>query len=450
MQVFHDLGEGLRGCDVVIMLRLQNERMSGALLPSAQEFYKAYGLTPEKLALAKPDAIVMHPGPINRGVEIDSAVADGPQSVIMPQVTYGIAVRMAVMAILAGERATMKIAYPERPRHRPVQRRATRSPTLFIADGQDRRDRRRAGRLPRRPHHRRQRPRRLPRPGRPVGAAARAGLRIPRHAGIGDAGGRRGRRHRRSPARRTPTRRSTSRGWSRCSSAAPRTSTGRACTRWARSRTGSQGKKLTEMAELAEAGCVAFSQADAPLDRHARAAARDALCRHLRLRRVAAAAGSAPRARRRRARRRGRHAPGPAGHPGMAETVALHAILDCARDRRAGAPLRGSPRARRRPGARSQGARAWPSPATSACTTCTCATTTRRFQRQHAPGAAARSPRDRDALRARRCADGTIDAVCSDHTPVDDDAKQVPFGEAEPGATGLELLLPLALKWGAK
>ena len=77
MRVFHDMREGLNGCDVVIMLRLQNERMKGALLPSAQEYFKNYGLTPEKLALAKPDAIVMHPGPMNRGVEIDSAVADG-------------------------------------------------------------------------------------------------------------------------------------------------------------------------------------------------------------------------------------------------------------------------------------------------------------------------------------------------------------------------------------
>jgi aspartate carbamoyltransferase catalytic subunit len=93
---------GLRDVDVVVMLRLQNERMNGALLPSAGEFFKHYGLTPEKLARAKPDAIVMHPGPMNRGVEIDSAVADGRQSVILPQVTFGIAVRMAVMAILAG------------------------------------------------------------------------------------------------------------------------------------------------------------------------------------------------------------------------------------------------------------------------------------------------------------------------------------------------------------
>ncbi len=102
VKVYHDMAAGLAGCDVVIMLRLQNERMKGALLPSAQEYFKFFGLTPEKLAYAKPDAIVMHPGPMNRGVEIDSEVADGPQSVILPQVTYGIAVRMAVMALLAG------------------------------------------------------------------------------------------------------------------------------------------------------------------------------------------------------------------------------------------------------------------------------------------------------------------------------------------------------------
>lgn len=102
VRVFHDMNEGLKGVDVIIMLRLQNERMSGALLPSAQEYFKSYGLTPERLALAKSDAIVMHPGPMNRGVEIDSAVADGPQAVILPQVTFGIAVRMAVMSIVAG------------------------------------------------------------------------------------------------------------------------------------------------------------------------------------------------------------------------------------------------------------------------------------------------------------------------------------------------------------
>ena len=105
VQVFHDMKTGLKDVDVVMMLRLQNERMNGAMLPSAQEYFKTYGLTQEKLDFAKPDAIVMHPGPMNRGVEIDSAVADGNQSVILPQVTYGIAVRMAVMAILAGSSA---------------------------------------------------------------------------------------------------------------------------------------------------------------------------------------------------------------------------------------------------------------------------------------------------------------------------------------------------------
>jgi aspartate carbamoyltransferase catalytic subunit len=105
VRVCHDLASGIEGADVIITLRLQNERMSGAMLPSAGEYFKSFGLTPERLALAKPDAIVMHPGPINRGVEIDSAVADGRQSVILPQVTFGIAVRMAVMSIIAGNDA---------------------------------------------------------------------------------------------------------------------------------------------------------------------------------------------------------------------------------------------------------------------------------------------------------------------------------------------------------
>ena len=102
VRVCHDMAEGIRGADVIVMLRLQNERMSGGMLPSAGEFAKSFGLTPEKLALAKPDAIVMHPGPINRGVEIDSSVADGSHSVILPQVTFGIAVRMAALSIIAG------------------------------------------------------------------------------------------------------------------------------------------------------------------------------------------------------------------------------------------------------------------------------------------------------------------------------------------------------------
>ena len=102
VNVFHNMEQGIKDCDVVIMLRLQNERMNGALLPSANEYFRHFGLTPQKLALAKPDAIVMHPGPMNRVIEIHSEVADGNQAVILNQVTFGIAVRMAVMSIVAG------------------------------------------------------------------------------------------------------------------------------------------------------------------------------------------------------------------------------------------------------------------------------------------------------------------------------------------------------------
>lgn len=102
VRVFHDLREGVRDTDVVMMLRLQRERMAGALLPSEHEYYQLFGLTEERLATAKPDAIVMHPGPINRGVEMDSQVADGPRSVILEQVGNGIAVRMAVMSMCIG------------------------------------------------------------------------------------------------------------------------------------------------------------------------------------------------------------------------------------------------------------------------------------------------------------------------------------------------------------
>ena len=105
VRTFTNMDEGLKDVDVIIMLRLQNERMSGALLPSAQEYFKSYGLTPERLALAKPDAIVMHPGPMNRGVEISSEVADGAQSLIREQVEMGVAVRMAVLYLLAGRDA---------------------------------------------------------------------------------------------------------------------------------------------------------------------------------------------------------------------------------------------------------------------------------------------------------------------------------------------------------
>lgn len=104
-QVFNRVEAGIAGADVVIMLRLQQERMNSPLLPSAQEYFQAYGLTEPRLKLAANDAIVMHPGPINRGIEIDSAVADGSQSVILQQVTHGIAVRMAVMSLVIGAQA---------------------------------------------------------------------------------------------------------------------------------------------------------------------------------------------------------------------------------------------------------------------------------------------------------------------------------------------------------
>ena len=97
-----DMRAGLNGADVIIMLRLQRERMDGQLVPSEQEYFLKYGLTEEKLKYADANAIVMHPGPINRGLEISSAVADGKHSVILEQVTCGIAVRMAVMATLMG------------------------------------------------------------------------------------------------------------------------------------------------------------------------------------------------------------------------------------------------------------------------------------------------------------------------------------------------------------
>ena len=84
---------------MIMMLRLQRERMQGALLPSEHEYYELFGVTEEKLAYARPDVTIMHPGPINRGVEMDSDVADGPRSVILEQVTHGIAVRMAVMSM---------------------------------------------------------------------------------------------------------------------------------------------------------------------------------------------------------------------------------------------------------------------------------------------------------------------------------------------------------------
>ena len=108
--MFHDLEHGIRDVDVVIMLRLQNERMDGALLPGEHEYFRLWGLTDERLENTKPDAIVMHPGPINRGVEMDSEVADGPRSVILQQVSYGIAVRMAVLSMAMQSDADLGIA----------------------------------------------------------------------------------------------------------------------------------------------------------------------------------------------------------------------------------------------------------------------------------------------------------------------------------------------------
>jgi aspartate carbamoyltransferase catalytic subunit len=102
VHLYDNLERGLKDVDVVIMLRLQKERMRGALLPSEKEYFNLFGLTQERLNCARPDAIVMHPGPANRGVEIESSVMDGPQSVILQQVTFGIAVRMAVMSMTVG------------------------------------------------------------------------------------------------------------------------------------------------------------------------------------------------------------------------------------------------------------------------------------------------------------------------------------------------------------
>jgi aspartate carbamoyltransferase catalytic subunit len=106
VEVYRSMAEGLRDADVVMMLRLQLERMSGAFVPSLREYYQFFGLTEEKLGHARPGALVMHPGPMNRGVEIDSSVADGAQSVIREQVEMGVAVRMAVLDALDRNRRT--------------------------------------------------------------------------------------------------------------------------------------------------------------------------------------------------------------------------------------------------------------------------------------------------------------------------------------------------------
>jgi aspartate carbamoyltransferase catalytic subunit len=102
VRVVTSIDAAVEGADVVMMLRVQHERMRGLFLPSVREYFSVFGLTPERMARAAPEAIVMHPGPMNRGVEIDSAVADGPWSVILDQVANGVAVRMAVLYLLAG------------------------------------------------------------------------------------------------------------------------------------------------------------------------------------------------------------------------------------------------------------------------------------------------------------------------------------------------------------
>jgi aspartate carbamoyltransferase catalytic subunit len=104
-EVFFSMEEGLRDCDVIMCLRIQKERQGGGFFPSSEEYFRNWGLTQERLSLAKKDAIAMHPGPMNRGIEITSGIADGPRSVIWEQVTNGLAVRMAVMYLLEGVRA---------------------------------------------------------------------------------------------------------------------------------------------------------------------------------------------------------------------------------------------------------------------------------------------------------------------------------------------------------
>lgn len=122
VQVFDNVDTALEGADVIMGLRLQKERMLGATVPSSGEFYRTFGLSPERLARARPDALVMHPGPTNRGVEIAADVADGPQSVILEQVTWGIAVRMAVMSMIIGDRAASEHRESSASRSTPENR----------------------------------------------------------------------------------------------------------------------------------------------------------------------------------------------------------------------------------------------------------------------------------------------------------------------------------------
>jgi aspartate carbamoyltransferase catalytic subunit len=132
VRVFADLASGVRDADVIILLRLQHERMNGAFLPSEHEYFQLFGLTDQRIENAKPDAIVMHPGPINRGVEMDSGVADGPRSVILEQVSNGLAVRMAVMSMCIG---TQNLALANASRLPPTEPGAAADATAGELDG---------------------------------------------------------------------------------------------------------------------------------------------------------------------------------------------------------------------------------------------------------------------------------------------------------------------------
>jgi len=105
VEVLDRIEAALEGAEVVMALRLQEERQMGGFIPSTRDYSRYFGINPRNVDLSKPDAIIMHPGPINRGVEIEPEVADGKRSVILDQVTYGVAVRMAVLYLLAGERS---------------------------------------------------------------------------------------------------------------------------------------------------------------------------------------------------------------------------------------------------------------------------------------------------------------------------------------------------------
>ena len=234
--VTSSIDEALRDADVVMALRIQRERMASGLLPSLREYAARYGLTSERLALARPGALVMHPGPMNEGVEIAADVAAGTQSLITEQVTNGVAVRMALLYLLAGDGRTGVRARPpnDRPRHQPgLARRPGGGPG---GAGRHRRHRRdpRIGRVAgrrRRRGYRRARSRRhagLHRPPRPFPGARQRGRRDDR---VGAGGGGTRRLHDRLPACRTRRRRSTiRRSWP---GSAPRPARPvRRCGRW--------------------------------------------------------------------------------------------------------------------------------------------------------------------------------------------------------------------------